>query len=765
MLVLAETFSKQSELINLGEAYKNEFETIKLLHSLPADKHKYFNALTKQLLDKLDQPVDGESCAKRSRSLREEGNNVYKSKSSKNATNSKECLLAACRLYTQAILAAEDAFEELCLGFANRGMALQDFGYFQQAYDDCACALEFGYPKKLQHKLIMRQAYCAWKLSDAKRLEEHISFLKGLELNASYSQQLEKLQQELQSLTDSARVEEKEKEQFHTPHGKSHQIMSEPGSRGRYMLATAPISKGDLIFKEKSDCFVPIEQQLICQQCASALMCAPIPCPHCHQRVVFCSRRCRQLHATIHSYECAAYHRDLLKMLGVSHLALRLLLTYLPQLLPQLQGCNAQEIWQSLMSIAGEDYCETAPQSVQSLCMITHLDKVPLDELIYHALCANLLQVYLYKCTGFYELLKRESKIGSSEDWHLVIAALILRNAGQLLVNGHVGDAIIPCFLAANEFSLLQPSLWQSPYHLRLGCLHKFSNSTLNTAINLPYLSLCNHACLPSICTKFDGCSVSNFAAVEIDPGEEIFNCYTMDCRHTLFPQRKTQLEDIYKFNCRCKKCLRREQDEDYLAFHRYRCEKPQCKQIFVPEPLPCQNNLSWWLHPDENVKISCAVCGKLQLFSWYDKFLQALERCHETKTRRELYKAFDELSTWLLDYHSLKLSLAKELIVACFAAREGFSLDDVDYLQLSLIIKFQLAGIAEQSGCNSNEYISKLTFLLDLIALRKHKCNVEELKEIRNALEFLAGETRQIFVNYFNDFIEQLLTIRDRND
>jgi len=91
--------------------------------------------------------------------------------------------------------------------------------------------------------------------------------------------------------------------------------------------------------------------------------------------------------------------------------------------------------------------------------------------------------------------------------------------------------------------------------------------------------------------------------------------------------------------------------------------------------------------------------------------------------------------------------------------------LDDVDYLQLSLIIKFQLAGIAEQSGCNSNEYISKLTFLLDLIALRKHKCNVEELKEIRNALEFLAGETRQIFVNYFNDFIEQLLTIRDRND
>lgn len=178
------------------------------------------------------------------------------------------------------------------------------------------------------------------------------------------------------------------------------------------MLALESISKGDLIFKEHAECFVPIEQRLICQQCASALMCAPIPCPDCQQRVVYCSRRCRQLHATIHSYECAAYRRDLLKMLGVSHLALRLLLTYLPQLLPQLHGCrNATELWKSLMSLAGQDYSKIAPQSLQSLGMLSHLKATSPEEIVYHTLCANLLQVYLQKCTNFYSVLK----IGSGE--------------------------------------------------------------------------------------------------------------------------------------------------------------------------------------------------------------------------------------------------------------------------------------------------------------------------------------------------------------
>lgn len=194
-------FSQLSTFINFDGTFENEFETIKALHKLPTENRATLNELTKQLLDHCADPQDKQKCAERSRRLREEGNLIYKSKYSKINFELSECLLSACRLYTQAILAAENCSEELCLGYANRGMALQDFGYYEQAYDDCSCALEFGYPKQLQHKLIMRQAHCAWKLGKAKRLEEHISSLREFpQLNATFSEQLVQLQQELQQL-------------------------------------------------------------------------------------------------------------------------------------------------------------------------------------------------------------------------------------------------------------------------------------------------------------------------------------------------------------------------------------------------------------------------------------------------------------------------------------------------------------------------------------------------------------------------------------
>ncbi|EDW02369.1 SET and MYND domain-containing protein 4 [Drosophila grimshawi] len=751
---LAEIFSEQGELITHDGTYQNELETIKVIRVLPVHKRQRFNRLSTQLLEDLEQPQDRQKCAERSRSLREEGNRVYKTKSSKNNADQAECLLSACRLYTQAVLEAETAFDELCLSFANRGMALQDYGYYEQAYDDCVCALEFGYPKKLQHKLIMRQAHCAWKLGDAKKLGEHLACLEQLQLNPSYCQKLEELQQQLKMLQGSQKAESTQELQKLT--GDTHKISMDSSTRGRYMIATKRLSEGDIIFTEQADCFVPIEQRLICQKCAASLLCAPIPCPQCHQRVVYCSRRCRDLHKYIHSYECAAYRKDLLIMLGVSHLAMRLLLTYLPDWLPQLRSAsNAQELWHRLMQMAATDAnCSPAPQSLQSMGMLTHLDKLPPAELAYHSLCANLLQVYLFKCTHFYDQLSSSGSTASLEDWHLIVAALILRSAGQLLVNAHVGNAISLCSLPANEFPLLQPALWQGPHHLRRGCLHKFAQSTLQTAINLPYLSLCNHACAPSIHTRFDGCVVSNFATRPIEAGEEIYNCYTLDYRNSMCAQRRQQLESIYKFTCCCDKCLRVQPDQDYLKFHRYRCERTQCGKSFVPN----QSSLSWWLQPDGNGGICCSACQTPQLTTWYDQFLALLEHCHESEARRNLYKAFDNLNNWLLDYHSLKLSLANELIVACFAVKEdGVTLDDLDYGQLARIIDFQLAGTAAQYGINSLEYMTKLTHLFDLIAWGKHKCSVPQLKTMRAALNNLPSETKVIFVNYYNDFIEQL--------
>lgn len=80
-----------------------------------------------------------------------------------------------------------------------------------------------------------------------------------------------------------------------------------------------------------------------------------------------------------------------------------------------------------------------------------------------------------------------------------------------------------------------------------------------------------------------------------------------------------------------------------------------------------------------------------------------------------------------------------------------------MDYHELTNVIRWQLAGIAAQSGCNSMAYITQLTYYWDLLAWGKQKGEFpQQLQAMRKAIDCLAGETRRIFVNYYNDFIEQ---------
>ncbi|XP_016967855.1 SET and MYND domain-containing protein 4 [Drosophila biarmipes] len=746
---LARVFSQQDGLITLDGGYKDEYETFKCLDSLPAEQLAKFQQLTINLLKDLEQPHESKKCSERSRSLREEGNTVFRGTGS-----DSERLLSACRLYTGAVFEAEDALDELALAFANRGMALQEYGYYREAYDDCANALEYGYPERLRHKVIMRQAHCAWKLEKTESLEKHLRCLEQLPLNESFKQQLKDLQEKLQVLKNQTNELDTQEESKDKDLGK---ILTDPGQRGRFMVAKEPIAKGQIIFSERASCFVPLEQRLICQQCAATLMSAPIPCPKCHQRVVYCSRKCRELHSAIHRYECAAYQRDLLKMLGVSHLALRLVLAYMPQMLPHLQELNtAQEIWNAIIDLTKKPEAqETTPEYLQSLRMVSHLDQASQAELVYHILCANLLRLYLKEHTDFFDQFNATS--ASTKDWQLITSALILRSAGQLLANGHVGDALLPVGLESNEFALLQPDMWQKPRHLKLGQLHNLAHSELITAINLPYLSLCNHACDPSIRTKFDGCSVVNYAARSISEGEEIFNCYTRDYKNSSKLQRSQPLKEVYKFLCSCAKCTRTDPDQDYLNFHRYRCEKPNCRQEFLPDGELQRNNLSWWLPSNAGNYIICTVCKERQYFAWYNDFLDLVDSCADPSKRKGLFKAFDDLDKWLVGHHLLKRNLAEELVTACFVEiDEGTLLDMQDYENLTRIIRKQLEGTAAQCGDTSMEYIAQMTYLWDLVALNKCQSNEEEILELKGKLEYLAKEQSEVFLNYYNDFIEQ---------
>ncbi|EDW89521.1 SET and MYND domain-containing protein 4 isoform X1 [Drosophila yakuba] len=750
MELLAKVFSQQDELMTLDGGYKDEFETFKALASMPAEKLQRFQQLGLKLMQDLEQPHDRNKCAERSRNLREKGNLVLRGSAT---GSSQDAVLNACRLYTGAVFEAEDAVDELSLAFANRGMALQEYGYYREAYDDCVNALECGYPERLRHKVIMRQAYCAWELKNIASLEEHLDCLEQLQLNESFQQQLEKLKQKLDLLKNQPKEQETQEKVEEKALG---EILTDSGQRGRYMVAKDTISKGKVIFSERASCFVPLEQHLICQQCAASLMSAPIPCPKCHQRVVYCSRKCREAHSAIHKFECAAYRKNLLKLLGVSHLALRLVLSYIPYIMPHLEErTTAKDIWDEIMNLSRKpEASEISPEYLRSLRMVSLLDQASKAELTYHILCANFLQLYLKGHTDFFDQFGSLS--ASTEDWQLIISSLILRFAGQLLANAHVGYALLAVGMEPNEFILLQPDLWQKPRHLKRGKLHILSHSENITAINLPYLSLCNHACEPSIRTKLDGCSVVNYAVKDISDGEEIFNCYTGTYMTSSKLQRFEALKEIYKFECACAKCTKTDPDQNYLSFHRYRCEKPNCRQEFIPDARVQRNNLIWWLASNAENPIICTVCQERQDFAWYNEFLGLIGSCADSSKRQDLFKAFDDLDKWLVDYHSLKRIMAAELVTACFIKiDEGTSMDESEYEDLARIIRKQLEGTAAQYGDTSMEYIARMTYLWDIIAQKKCRTNEKEL-QMKGKVKYLASEHREVFLNYYNDFIEQ---------
>lgn len=186
------------------DKYKNELQIMRLMFdSIKYECNKPFHDLSCINLRKKEREAECNFSEKlyKSRKRREDGNRLYNRGRSqtKDSTGTRhmkmsETTLAACRLYTQAILeACMGSNLELAFAFANRGMALQTFGYYRQAYDDYLCALANGYPSNKLDKLRLRQAYCALQLGDCQLLAKHLAELKGSTLNANHRKEFNEI--------------------------------------------------------------------------------------------------------------------------------------------------------------------------------------------------------------------------------------------------------------------------------------------------------------------------------------------------------------------------------------------------------------------------------------------------------------------------------------------------------------------------------------------------------------------------------------------
>ncbi|KAL9921141.1 SET and MYND domain-containing protein 4-like isoform 1-T1 [Glossina fuscipes fuscipes] len=235
-------------------------------------------------------------------------------------------VLEACRLYTDAIFTAIGVDNmELSLGYANRALALQCFGYYQQAYDDCECALEIGYPKKLYPKIICRQAYCALQLNNAELLTKHLNSLESMHLNENFRRQEQELRANLWKLQNQTE-KTNENVELILKNRDSQEIVNTFSEIGRYMGAKRLIKQNELIFSERATALAPIGSAIqLYNHCAKTSF-IPIPCQHCRVRVVYCSLACLKAHKNIHLHECSAYQMQLFAHAGIAHLVLRIIL-------------------------------------------------------------------------------------------------------------------------------------------------------------------------------------------------------------------------------------------------------------------------------------------------------------------------------------------------------------------------------------------------------------------------------------------------------
>lgn len=145
---------------------------------------------------------------------------------------------------------------------------------------------------------------------------------------------------------------------------------------------------------------------------------------------------------------------------------------------------------------------------------------------------------------------------------------MILRHIGQLISNAHMLTTIVPkhLFFTLTDFHLLNDRIWLRPWHLKRGYLHTFSNYDDLAALNLPYLSICNHSCIQSFQPSFSGRSIRTFALRDLNVGDEITNCYDLDYRKAKRSARRQRLKSTYHFECKCENCLLPHEDYAFVS-------------------------------------------------------------------------------------------------------------------------------------------------------------------------------------------------------
>ena len=221
---------------------------VAFLEELSADDKMKFEKLSCQvsrakmilnhpfISDKFDniQLLDSKDNAK-SLKAREEGNALFQSGN----------FQASLRKYSSAVSLASCKSEEFSLALANRSAALQRLNYHTKAVQDIDEALDAGYPREKQFKILERRAQLLRSLKQFDKARDCYVLASQLVLQSSLSRdKREKFQQEMEAQieklkdkTDQAQPETGEKER-----GKVRELTKMTEPHPKYKVSISQIS-------------------------------------------------------------------------------------------------------------------------------------------------------------------------------------------------------------------------------------------------------------------------------------------------------------------------------------------------------------------------------------------------------------------------------------------------------------------------------------------------------------------------------------------
>ncbi|XP_013358912.1 PREDICTED: SET and MYND domain-containing protein 4 isoform X2 [Chinchilla lanigera] len=493
--------------------------------------------------------------------------------------------------------------EDISLCYANRSAALFRLGQYETCLNDIIRALTYGYPERLQPKLMLRKAECLVTLGRWKEASQTIS-----DLESNFTAKPTPAASAFQILPKNLyclkmKIQEKENfpETFPTALAKdfegmdlreeNEQISSASSSvclctdplKGRYLIATRDIIPGELLVKE--DAFVsvlnpgempPLPQglesrwdtrvtngDLYCHRCLKHTL-ATIPCHGCSY-AKYCSQECmQQAWELYHSIECSL--GGLLLTLGMfCHVALR------STLLARFEDVD-KVVRRICDEINNKDIGLPESKTPVKTFSCSQGKREEIGKIVETQIPGcNLNGKYENNYNAVFSLLPHTENHSPEHKFlcALSVSALCrqLEAASLPALTTGLRAAVTPEWCA--DLNIWAVAMLR--HLLQLQCNAQAITTIQHTASKesiitdsgqvrlatgiFPVVSLLNHSCSPNTSVSFNGTVATVRAAQPIRKGQEILHCYGPHESRMSVAERQQKLRSQYFFDCSCPAC------------------------------------------------------------------------------------------------------------------------------------------------------------------------------------------------------------------